>query len=171
MSSNQEPDAGQGGTGAPPPTDQANNVRTGLTREYSRPEIVVEWYASRCIHSGLCIKALPVVFNPSRRPWVDVSAANADAIASAVTRCPTGALRFQRRDGGPQEEAGDAVKVTPVRNGPYYVRGPIEMENLQTGEMQRETRLALCRCGKSGHMPFCDNTHRAIGFRSDLTKD
>jgi CDGSH-type Zn-finger protein len=32
--------------------------------------------------------------------------------------------------------------------------------------MRRETRLALCRCGQSKHMPLCDNTHRAIGFRS-----
>lgn len=170
MSTSAEPDAGQGGTGAPPPTDQANNVRPGLTREYARPEIVVEWYASRCIHAGECIRALPVVFNPAHRPWVDVSAADADAIAAAVVRCPTGALRFQRRDGGPQETAGESVTITPIRNGPNFVRGPIAIVNSATGETQHETRVALCRCGRSGHMPFCDNTHRAIGFRSDLTK-
>jgi uncharacterized Fe-S cluster protein YjdI/CDGSH-type Zn-finger protein len=170
MAATEEADAGQGGTGAPPPTNQSNNVRAGLTREYARPEIVVEWYASRCIHSGACIRALPAVFNPGRRPWVNVSDADPDAIAQAVTRCPTGALRFQRLDGGEQESAGDRVSITPIANGPYFVRGPIEMVNPQTGEPQRETRVALCRCGKSGHMPFCDNTHRAIGFRSDVTK-
>lgn len=166
---NPESHAGQGGAGAPPPPDQANNVRPGLTREYARPEIRVEWYASRCIHSGACIRALPQVFDPARRPWIDVSAADADAIASAVTCCPTGALRFQRLDGGPQESTEPAVTITPIRNGPYFVRGSIDMVNPQTGELQRETRVALCRCGKSGHMPFCDNTHRATGFRSDLT--
>jgi uncharacterized Fe-S cluster protein YjdI/CDGSH-type Zn-finger protein len=170
MSANGEADASQGGTGAPPPKDQANNVRPGLTREYARPEIVVEWYASRCIHSGACIRALPAVFNPGRRPWVNVSDAGPDAIAEAVTRCPTGALRFQRRDGGAQESPDDSVSITPIGNGPYFVRGPIEIVHPETGEAQRETRVALCRCGKSGHMPFCDNTHRAIGFRSDLTK-
>ena len=166
-----ESDAGQGGIGAPPPTDQANNVRSGLTREYARPEIRIDWYASRCIHSGACIRALPVVFDPKQRPWVDVSAADADAIAAAVTACPTGALRYQRFDGGPQESTGQSVQVTPIRNGPYFVRGPIDIVDPQTGETRRETRVALCRCGKSGHMPFCDNTHRAIGFRSDLTRD
>jgi uncharacterized Fe-S cluster protein YjdI/CDGSH-type Zn-finger protein len=170
MEANGEADAGQGGTGAPPPTDQSNNVRPGLTREYARPEIVVEWYASRCIHSGACIRALPAVFDPRRRPWVNVSDADPDAIAEAVTRCPTGALRFKRLDGGAQESAGDSVTVTPIANGPYFVRGPIEIANHQTGETQRETRVALCRCGRSGHMPFCDNTHRATGFRTDLTK-
>lgn len=165
MAPNSESDAGLGGTGAPPPTDQANKVQEDLTREYARPEICVEWYASRCIHAGACIRALPVVFNPARRPWVDVSAADADAIASAVMRCPTGALRFRRLDGGPPEMAEEPVRITPIRNGPNFVRGAIEIVNPRTGETQRETRVALCRCGQSKHMPFCDNTHRAIGFR------
>ena len=169
MSSSTESDAGEGGTGAPPPTDQSNKVKPGLTREYERPEICVEWYASRCIHAGECIRALPVVFDPRRRPWVDVSAADADAIAAAVVRCPTGALRFQRLDGGPQESAEEMVTITPIRNGPNFVRGPIAIVNPQTAATQRETRVALCRCGQSRHMPYCDNTHRAIGFRSDLT--
>jgi CDGSH-type Zn-finger protein len=27
-----------------------------------------------------------------------------------------------------------------------------------------DTRLALCRCGQSHNKPFCDNTHRDVGF-------
>ena len=167
MQEDAERDAGEGGTGAPPPTNESNKVRPGLTREYPRAEICVEWYASRCIHSGACIRALPEAFNPGRRPWVDVSAADVDALAEAVVRCPTGALRYRRLDGGPPEPEPPAVTITPVRNGPYFVRGPIEVKDPSTGETSHETRVALCRCGKSGHMPFCDNTHRAIGFRSD----
>ena len=167
MGSTAEPDAGSGGAGAPPPENAANRVRPGLTREYAREEIRVEWYASRCIHSGACIRALPAAFDPQRRPWVDVSAAEADAIAHAVMRCPTGALRFERLDGGPQEPEPETTQITPVRNGPYLVRGPIEIMDPATRQVQRETRVALCRCGQSKHMPFCDNTHRAIGFRSD----
>jgi uncharacterized Fe-S cluster protein YjdI len=161
-----EPDASQGGAGAPPPEQAANQVRPGLTREYSRPEIRVEWYASRCIHSGACIRALPAAFDPARRPWIDVSAADADALANAVMRCPTGALRFERLDGGPQEPEPESVEITPVRNGPYFVRGPVDIVDPATRQPQHETRVALCRCGQSKHMPFCDNTHRAMGFRS-----
>ena len=113
-----EPDAGGGGAGAPPPENAANRVRAGLTREYTRPEISIQWYASRCIHSGKCILALPAVFDPSRRPWIDIAAADPDALADAVVKCPTGALRFARHDGGEQERAPDDVQIIPVRNEP-----------------------------------------------------
>jgi uncharacterized Fe-S cluster protein YjdI len=160
-----EPDAGEGGAGAPPAETAANRVRAGLTREYARPEIRVQWFASRCIHSGVCMRTLPAVFDSRRRPWIDISAADADAIADAVVRCPTGALQYERLDGGANEEPGDGVRITPVRNGPYFVRGSFEFI-ASDGTVHHETRVALCRCGQSKHMPFCDNTHRAIGFRS-----
>jgi len=167
MASPVEPDAGAGGTGAPPPETSANKVHPGLTREYARPEIRVQWYASRCIHSAKCIQALPSAFDPQRRPWVDVSGGDPDALANAVMQCPTGALKFERLDGGPQEPEPDSVTILPYKNGPYLVRGPIDIVDPVTHEVVRETRVALCRCGQSKHMPFCDNTHRAIGFRSN----
>jgi uncharacterized Fe-S cluster protein YjdI len=166
MASSVEPDAGDGGAGAPPAENEANHVFGRLTREYARPEIRVLWYAARCIHSGACIRALPAVFNTARRPWVDVSAAGPDALARAVMKCPTGALRFERLDGGPQEPVPELVEITPVKNGPNFVRGAIELRDAATGQTVRETRVALCRCGQSKHMPYCDNTHRAIGFRT-----
>ena len=164
--SDDEQDAGAGGTGAPPPENAANRVRAGLTRQYERPEIRVLWFASRCIHSAACVRALPIVFDPARRPWIEINAADADAIARAVVRCPTGALQYERLDGGENEQAADTVKVTPVRNGPYLIRGRVDVVDPVTRETHTEMRLALCRCGQSKHMPYCDNTHRAIGFRS-----
>ncbi len=161
-----ETDAAQGGTGAPPPPDAPNRVFSRLTRDYANDAIKVEWYARRCIHSAACIRALPQVFNPGRRPWVDVDAASADAIAEAVMKCPTGALQFVRLDGGPGEVVPEMVEITAVADGPYFVRGPVKVSDSKGGEIRSDTRVALCRCGKSGHMPFCDNTHRAIGFRS-----
>ncbi|HJQ20199.1 MAG TPA: CDGSH iron-sulfur domain-containing protein [Gemmatimonadaceae bacterium] len=166
MSSPAEPHAGDGGAGAPPPETSSNKVPAGLTRAYVRPELRVQWFASRCIHAGRCIRALATVFDPQRRPWIDITAEEPDAIADAVMQCPTGALKFQRLDGGPDEVVPDAVQIVPVRNGPYFVHGPIDIVDPSTGETRRETRVALCRCGQSRHMPFCDNTHRAIGFRS-----
>jgi uncharacterized Fe-S cluster protein YjdI len=161
-----EPDAGSGGAGAPPDEYEANLVRSGLTREYSTPDITVQWYASRCIHSAKCIGALPQVFDPRRRPWVDITAANADAIANAVLQCPTGALHYVRSD-GVAEPIPDDVRILPVRNGPYFVTGPVAITDDNGAVIRKDSRLALCRCGKSRHLPFCDNTHRTIGFRTE----
>ncbi len=163
----EEADAGKGGSGAPPDPGEPNRVFSRLTREYSSDAIKVHWYARRCIHSAACIRALPQVFNPSRRPWIDVDAANADAIADAVTRCPTGALQFERLDGGPGEPVPETVEILAIDDGPYFVRGAVKVEDSKGGVIRSDTRVALCRCGQSKHMPFCDNTHRAKGFRSN----
>jgi uncharacterized Fe-S cluster protein YjdI len=65
-------------------------------RTYETDAIRVHWDSARCIHTGVCLRTLPQVFDTSRRPWVDIEAADADAIADAVERCPTGALRYER---------------------------------------------------------------------------
>jgi len=158
-----EPDASAGGAGGPPPDDAANRAKSELTREYTGRGIRVEWYASRCIHVGECIRAMPRVFDSRRRPWVDLtfSEAEADAVAEAVLRCPTGALHFERLDGGPQEVAAPGVRATPIPKGPLYLRGDVEIFDEAGQLIRRDTRMAICRCGKSRHQPFCDNSHRA----------
>ena len=160
---NDEADASAGGAGAPPPKDEQNRASTELTREYSGDGIRVHWYAGRCVHVAECIRALPHVFNPKQRPWVNLSApeANADAVADAVLRCPTGALHFVRTDGGPQEVAAEPVTAKPIPKGPLLLRGDIEVFD-EAGQLVRhDTRVAICRCTKSKHMPFSDNSHRA----------
>ena len=162
-----EPNAADGGKGAPPGEDQSNRVHDRATREYSADTIKVQWYASRCIHSAACIRALPQVFDPRQRPWVNVRAANAGAIAEAVVKCPTGALHFVRTDGGAQEQPPADVTVTSVRNGPFFVRGQVKITDASGAVVRDDWRVALCRCGRSKHLPFCDNTHRALGLRID----
>jgi CDGSH-type Zn-finger protein len=61
----------------------------------------------------------------------------------------------------------DAVIITPYRDGPLLVRGPIRLLG-PDGEPIRCDRdpIALCRCGKSRIKPFCDGTHKLTGFRA-----
>jgi len=106
------------------------------------------------------------VFDPHRRPWIDIDAADADAVAEAVQRCPTGALQFDRLDGGLAEAVPDKVEIRTIKDGPYFVRGMVDLLDENGDVLRRESRIALCRCGKSKHLPRCDNTHRATGFRS-----
>ncbi len=42
-------------------------------REYSTDEIVVRWDSSRCIHTAMCLQALPQVFDVGRSPWIDLA--------------------------------------------------------------------------------------------------
>lgn len=156
--------ASDGGAGAPPEPESAN-CAPDLSREYGTPEITVQWFAGRCIHSANCVRALRRVFDPQRRPWVDPTAADADAIAAAVLRCPTGALHFIRHDGAPQETPDVPTTLTPIRNGPLYVRGDVEARGLDGAPLRRDTRMSLCRCGLAEKIPFCDNTCRRVDWR------
>jgi len=135
-------------------------------RDYAGEGIVVHWAAERCIHTGRCIAAQPGVFDPKRRPWVDVTRADADAIARAVERCPTGALGYTRTDGRPAELVPDLVTVRVGRDGPLTVHGRARVEGEHVGAVDDERtatgRFALCRCGHTRQAPFCDNSHRAL---------
>ena len=156
--------ASEGGAGAPPrPFDQ--NAAPDLTREYPAEGISVLWFASRCIHSANCVRSQPEVFDPKRRPWVVPEAASADAIVEAVLRCPTGALHYVRHDGGAAEAPDVPVSLTPIRNGPLYVRGDVEVRDLDGAPLRRDTRMSLCRCGLAERMPFCDNACRKQHWR------
>ena len=148
-----------------PPRPTEPNRAPPVTREYANDRITVEWHAKRCIHSANCVRSLPLVFDPKRRPWIDVEAADADAIAAAVLRCPTGALAFVRHDGGPDEVPDVPTTLTPIRNGPLYVRGALEIRGLDGQPIRTGSRVSLCRCGLSHQIPFCDNACRTAHWR------
>ncbi len=140
-------------------------VRGDRVHTFRAPGITVTWSRTRCTHAAECVMHLPTVFEPGRRPWVDASQASADAIARVVTRCPTGSLHFERSDGG-EPEATPAVNTVFVsRHGPLHLRGDIEVRDEDGSVLLRDTRVALCRCGRSRTKPLCDNSHQAERFR------
>ncbi|MBB4662280.1 HemK2/MTQ2 family protein methyltransferase [Conexibacter arvalis] len=59
------------------------------------------------------------------------------------------------------------ARITPYRDGPYLLRGPFELtdQDGRTIDCGRQT-VALCRCGRSQIRPFCDGTHKLVGFRA-----
>ena len=136
----------------------------GSRRVYANGAIEVHWEPRFCIHTGNCVRYLGEVFDPSARPWIDVDAADPDAIARTVLTCPTGALHFRRLDGGATEEAATETTVEPRPNGPLFVRGRLKIVDHGGRTIREDTRLALCRCGASRNKPFCDGSHRRVGF-------
>ncbi len=136
-------------------------------REYATESIVVRWNSERCIHTAICLNALPAVFDTQRRPWIDASGADAAAIAAAVEKCPTGALIYERTDGAAGEPTPATTTIVPWPNGPLMVRGTVEVRDARGKLFDAGTRMTLCRCGRSGNQPFCDLSHRLAGFRDN----
>ena len=65
------------------------------TIRYTNGEVTVLWKPQRCIHSGICVRGLPAVFNVARRPWVSMIDGTTEEIRSQVERCPSGALSWE----------------------------------------------------------------------------
>lgn len=61
----------------------------------------------------------------------------------------------------------EGSRITPYRNGPYLIRGEFTLVDQDGVELPvRRKTIALCRCGASRTKPFCDGTHKLIGFRA-----
>jgi len=122
--------------------------------------VVVHFDGARCIHSRHCVLDRPDVFVPNAEgEWIHPDRATPDEIAGLAHSCPSGAIRYERVDGGPQE-APPLVNVIRVReNGPLALHADAEI--VGHGKVLRAT---LCRCGASKSKPFCDAAHASIGF-------
>jgi len=131
-------------------------------KQYTSEQIDVSYDLKRCIHAAECVRGLPAVFDTAKRPWIQPANASADAIAEVVSRCPTGALHYSRKDGGEAEAVPSQNRILITASGPLYVQGDLQIES---GEAAlAETRMALCRCGQSANKPFCDNAHKTAEF-------
>jgi CDGSH-type Zn-finger protein len=59
------------------------------------------------------------------------------------------------------------ARITPYRDGPILVRGGFSLVDQDGNDIPTHQRtVALCRCGRSSRKPFCDGTHKAIGWRA-----
>lgn len=139
----------------------------GIIKEYSNGEVTIVWEPAKCIHSAVCFRSLPTVFNPQARPWVNVQAASTERLVEQVKSCPSGALSYKinTASAAAATNVTEVVRVKVAPNGPLLVQGTIELETPQGDKVQRSTTTALCRCGASANKPYCDGSHLKIGFK------
>ncbi|GAA0715295.1 (4Fe-4S)-binding protein [Aquimarina litoralis] len=64
-------------------------------KEYKKGDFTVVWKPKKCIHSGICVKTLPKVYNPKDRPWIKPENASIEALKDQINACPSGALTFK----------------------------------------------------------------------------
>lgn len=130
-----------------------------MEETYDGRAIRIRFDGSRCIHARHCVLTLPAVFRPNvEGPWIDPDGAPPEEIAALARRCPSGAIRFSRLDGGPAEAPAARATVRLHESGPYEVRGDLRIAG------RAETRAMLCRCGRSKNKPYCDRAHVEAGF-------
>jgi CDGSH-type Zn-finger protein len=64
-----------------------------------------------------------------------------------------------------------AAKITVKNNGSIRVEGDFGLFDLsgKRFDLNGRTTISLCRCGHSKDKPFCDGSHREVGFQSEIT--
>ncbi len=65
-----------------------------MIKTYSNNEITVVWKPEKCIHSGVCVKTLPQVYNPKVKPWITIENATTEELKAQLLKCPSGALSY-----------------------------------------------------------------------------
>jgi len=90
------------------------------------------------------------------KPWCDASHVAAGFKASGEPATAEAPKPLARRDG--------PLSIAPTPNGPLEVNGSLEICSGTGRTVVRTAQTWLCRCGGSENKPFCDGTHRKIGF-------
>lgn len=124
-------------------------------------DLTLIYEGRKCIHSRFCVTWGPKVFIANvKGPWINPDAMPTDALTEIAHVCVSGAIRYKRKDGQP-DEAPPPVNLVSIReNGPYAIRADIRLD----GEPAVSHRLTLCRCGASKNKPFCDGSHNEVKF-------
>lgn len=144
-------------------------------RDYTNGEITVFWKPAKCIHATTCYRELIEVFNPRKRPWVNMNGASTQEIIRVVKLCPTQALDFaynkdlvaENKEKGKDIVPEDVPEVRVMKDGPIVFRGNFRIMGTQGEELKPMKIQSICRCGESLSMPFCDGTHRKTGFTGE----
>jgi len=129
-------------------------------QEYRGNGIVVRFDSAKCIHSRHCVLEHPRVFQANvAGPWINPDNESVEASVQAAYDCPSGAITYERLDGGAPEAPPQVNTVRIRENGPLAFRADIRLDGHPAS-----IRATLCRCGASQNKPYCDGSHVTAGF-------
>jgi CDGSH-type Zn-finger protein/uncharacterized Fe-S cluster protein YjdI len=123
-------------------------------------EVSVVFDGKRCIHSRHCVLDAPTVFLANTPgEWIRPDTVSAQTLIGVAHSCPSGAISYQRHDGGVEESAPPVNQLRIRENGPYALHAALTVAGREDG-----FRATLCRCGQSHNKPWCDGSHVAAVF-------
>ena len=146
--------------------DQSSERVPDRLDEYRGQAVTIRDNRGLCSHAGICSAELPAVWRTATEPWIDADGAGRDEIVRTIRRCPSGALSYVE-GGAAQTHYHDTPEIEIARDGPYHVRGGVELKGVEVGQGASGAHVALCRCGQSRNKPFCDGSHWYAGFKDD----
>jgi CDGSH-type Zn-finger protein/uncharacterized Fe-S cluster protein YjdI len=124
-------------------------------------DLTLIYEGKKCIHSRFCVTWGPKVFIANvKGPWINPDAMATDALAEIAHVCVSGAIRYKRKDGHPDEHAPPVNLISVREGGPYAFKADIRLDGAPAGNF----RYTLCRCGASKNKPFCDGSHHDANF-------
>jgi CDGSH-type Zn-finger protein len=132
--------------------------------DYRSPEVIIHDNRGICSHAGFCTDCLPAVFRMNTESWINADGGTGEEIIETICRCPSGALSYSV-DGVEHRDRDRGPEIVTSKDGPYWVRGWIELEDEPLGHGASKEHYTLCRCGGSKSKPRCDGSHWYLGFK------
>lgn len=93
------------------------------------------------------------------KPFCDNSHLDAGFVATSDVPAKDEPVALEARDG--------ELTIKPIKDGPLMVMGNLEVVAGSGRKIATGKRFAMCRCGASKNKPFCDGSHKEIGFEAD----
>ena len=148
-------------------TAKADDQAPDRREDYSGDAITIHDNRGICSHAGFCTDGLPKVWRMKVEPWIDPDGEDPDRTIETIERCPSGALSYSI-DGVEKRDQDSPPEIRVSKDGPFWVRGGVVLEDTEWGVEASQEHYTLCRCGKSKNKPFCDGLHWDAGFKDPL---
>ena len=139
--------------------------------KYEGPNFVLQDVGDLCSHARYCMAAGTI--------WHALKSNSKEArelVIREANNCPSGRLVLQNARSGEvvEHEIGQSIGVVEdigkQFRGPLWVRGMVRIESEDGTPYETRNRVTLCRCGASANKPFCDGSHRKVGFNDGLVE-
>jgi CDGSH-type Zn-finger protein len=148
------------------PFDGAEVADRGRYEERAYPyrggELTMNDDRTLCTTAGYCGDRF-------RNVWAMIADAADPAVADRIRHmsrlCPSGRLVTQPDGAADPDEIDYEPAIAVTKDGPLWARGGVPVIAADGTRYEVRNRQTLCRCGHSENKPFCDGSHKEVGFR------